>query len=162
MAAAGFEHLCAGFCELVQLPTPALKADDRGLIAFHVVLRGATVNLVHRPAVSPDHVFVLFELGPIGHDGSDSVSQLVALLEANFVLLELNAPVFSRNPATGDAILQYVYPLFEATPNDLYELIDKEIDRISHWRESLATSDPGIGGQITAEIPPPSMLHQIA
>lgn len=153
MAVASFRDLCAGFCELLKVSPPVLSADEKGLLAFHVILRGATINLVHRPEHSPDHVFVLFELGPLAKDESASSAQLLALLEANFVLLEVNPPVFSRNPATGDVVLQYIYSLFEATPNDLYDLIDKEVDRISQWRSD---------DQIPTEDAPMSMLHQIA
>lgn len=153
MAVASFQDLCTGFCELVQVTPPPLQIDERGLVAFHVVLRGVTINLVHRPQVSPDHVFVLFELGALSQDEATSDAQLHALLDANFVLLEVNPPVFSRNPATGEAVLQYVYPLFEATPNDLYGLIHKEIDRISDWR---------LGNQPATDTPPLASFHQIA
>jgi hypothetical protein len=143
MAVASFEDLCAGFCDLVQVPPPALKRDDEGRVAFHVVLRGIIVNLVYCPETSPDHVFVIFELGPAGRDGPDPFEELRILLEANFVLLQVHPPVCSRNPATGDGVLQYVFPLFEATPHGLQELIDQGFDWVSHWRENPATQDRG-------------------
>jgi hypothetical protein len=164
MAIANFESLCAGFCELVKVTPPPLKADDQGLVAFHLVLRGQTVNLVHRPDTSPDHFFVLFDLGPISHgspDTQDSAARFQALLDANYVLLELNPPVFSRNPATGEAVLQYVFSLFEITPNHLYELIDEGIDQISRWLE-VSTGDAVAGEHVTAAVPPMAMLHRIA
>lgn len=162
MAVASFEELCAGFCELVQVSPPPLKADAQGLVAFHVVLRGITVNFVHRPDVTPDHVFVIFELGALDHRSEHGFGQLEALLDANFALLQLNSPVFSRNPGTGDVVLQYIYPLFETTASSLYQLIEKEIDRISQWVEIGST--PGIRADSWtapgSETLP--MLHQIA
>lgn len=141
MAVGSFEDLCAGFCDIVQVPTPALGVDAQGLVGFHVVLRGATVNLVHCPQTSPDHVFVVFELGPIGREGPASFADLQTLLEANFTLLRVHPPMFSRNPATGDAVLQYVFPLFDATPHGLYELIDEGVDWVSQWRERSSSRD---------------------
>jgi hypothetical protein len=134
MAVASFKDLCAGFCEIVGSAPPALQADIEGLVAFHVTLRGATVNLVHYPEKSPGHFFVLFEYGPVGQDGADASEQLEALLDANFVL-DVHPPVFSRNPATGEVVLQHVCPLFEATPSGLYELINTGVDRVSQWRQ---------------------------
>lgn len=151
MAVASFEDLCAGFCEIVKVPLPVLKADDRGLVAFHVVLRDATVNLVHRPDKSPDHVFILFEFGPVGLNGPASFAELQALLEANFALLEVHTPVISRNPANGEAVMQCVYPLFEATPSGLYELIDTGIDQASQWRKDLSLRSPDGSDPTAAE-----------
>lgn len=135
MAVGSFEELCAGFCDLAQVAPPELGIDVRGLVAFHVVFRGATVNVVYRPQTSPDHVFVVFEWGPVGQDGPNSFAELQTLLEANFELLEVHPPMFSRNPATGDAVLQYVYPLFDATPHGLHELVERGVDWVVHWRE---------------------------
>jgi hypothetical protein len=142
MAIANFEQLCAGFCEVVAVPPPALRTDNLGLTAFHVILRGETVNLVHRPKASADHVFVLFELGPLPDDATDPLGQITALLDANFALLQLNAPMFSRNPQTGDVLLQYIYPLFEATPAGLYELIDLGIESVESLRASFHARIP--------------------
>lgn len=134
MAVGSFEDLCAGFCEIVQIPPPALAADAQGLVAFHVMLRGTTVNLVHCPLTSPDYVFIVFELGPLGLDEPESFAHLQTLLEANFALLRVHPPVFSRNPATGEAVLQHVYPLFDATPQGLYEVIQTGAEWVSQFQ----------------------------
>jgi hypothetical protein len=157
MAVASFEELCAGFCEIAKVPIPALAADAQGRIAFHVTSRGATVNLVHCPQVSDDHVFVLFELGPVG----ESRDELQALLDANFSSLQVHPPMFSRNPATGDAVLQYTYPFFEANANDLYELIEEGAQWVGHWREDLDAGEKA-NGQQTLSTPPVGLFHQIA
>lgn len=135
MAVGSFEGLCAGFCEIVSVSPPALCEDAQGLVAFNVVWRGVTVNLVHCPQTSPDHIFAVFELGPLEPIGSRSLDDMQALLEANFVLLRVHAPAFSRNPATGHAVLQYVYSLFDATPQGLYQLIEEGVDWVSQWQE---------------------------
>jgi hypothetical protein len=160
MAVASFEDLCAGFCELMGVKTPQLSTSESGLIAFHVVLKGITVNIVQRPDASQDHVFVLFELGHLGGD-DESPAQMQALLDANHVMLQMNPPVFSRNPDNGHAVLQLIYPMFEATPNDLYEMIDKGIDWASHWREEImADDDAGVDGRGSEQSL--AMLHHMA
>ncbi|MDF2466260.1 MAG: Tir chaperone protein (CesT) family [Ramlibacter sp.] len=157
MAVGSFEELCAGFCEIVQVPPPELRVDAQGLVGFHVVRRGTTVNLVHCPHTSPDHVFIVFELGPIGQDGPASFADLQTLLEANFMLLRVHPPVFSRNPATGDAVLQYVCPLFDATAHSLYELIDDGLDWASQWRERPSSGEGSDIHQDAAESPATAM-----
>jgi hypothetical protein len=160
MAVASFEDLCAGFCELVGVETPQLSVSESGLVAFHVVLKGVTVNIVQRPDESQEHVFVLFELGHLG-DEEESPAQMQALLDANHVLLQMHPPVFSRNPDNGHAVLQLIYPLFEATPNDLYEMINKGIDWTSHWREELrADDDASVDGPCNGTSL--AMLHHMA
>ena len=133
MAVSSFGHLCAGLCDLVKVQAPPLVEDALGRVGFHVVMRGVTVNLVHCPHACPDHVFLLFEFGPIGQDGPDSFADLQSMLEANFVLLQVNAPVFSRNPATGDAVLQYVFQLFDATPHGLHAMIEHGVGMVERW-----------------------------
>lgn len=161
MAVASFEELCAGFCEIIRVTPPALKADHEGLVAFHVLLRGVTINVVQRPAESSDHVFVVFELGPTGHGGATSASELQALLEANYALLRVHPPVFSRNPGTGDAVMQYIFPLSEATPNDLYDLIERGVDWVSNWRDRLA-DEPGNAPEASSPASALAMAHQLA
>lgn len=159
MAVASFEDLCAGFCEIVKVPPPELKADEQGLIAFHVVVRGTTINMIHCPERSEDHLFVIFELGPLGQEGPAGFAELQALLNANYVLLQVNPPVFSRNAATGEVVLQYVYPLFDATPSSLHELIDEGVDWILDWRENLASGEPDAGFEQAHQASPIAMLN---
>ncbi len=146
MAVASFEDLCAGLCDLVQVPLPFLKEDSLGRIGFHVLLRGATVNLVHCPHACPDHVFVLFEFGGVRQDGPGSLADLQSLLDANFVLLQVDPPFFSRNPETGDVVLQYVFKLFDATPHEVYALIDRGVDKVSQWRDGTAPDNSPTAG----------------
>ena len=145
MAISSFDELCAGFCELAKVPAPRLVADDRGLVAFHVTLRGSVIDLAYRPTVCPDHFFVLFNFGP---HGEQNLARLKGLLEANFVLLQANAPVFSRNPATGDIVLQHACPLFEATPSDLWGLITREIERSARWHQDACVRNEDDDGPI--------------
>jgi hypothetical protein len=143
MAVSSFGHLCAGLCELVNVQAPQLEEDALGRVGFHVVMRGVTVNLVHCPHACPDHVFLLFEFGPIAQEGPEVFADLQAMLHANFVLLQLNPPVFSRNPATGDAVLQFVVQLFDATPHDVQALIERGVNMVERWHAGPGADEAG-------------------
>ena len=142
MAVASFEELCAGFCEIAGVSTPSLVGDAKGVIAFHVTWRDVTVDLIHCAKKCADHAFVLFEFGPCSQDDVSPSSSLQDLLHANFLQLQAHPPVFSRNPATGDVLLQYVYPLFDASPNGLFDLIDKGVAMALRWRQGNAVQEP--------------------
>ena len=133
MAIGSFRHLCEGFCEIAGVETPPLIANDEGLIAFHMKLRGVTINVVHSPESSADHAFILVECGAIPHKLAQRAMQ--ALLEANFFWLQVHPPTFSRNPATGDAVLQFVYPFQDATPTGLFALIDQGVVLALRWQQ---------------------------
>lgn len=143
MAVASFEALCAGFCELVGVAMPALRPDEEGRVAFHVGYRDANVDLVQCARSSPDHLFVLFSLGPLAAEDRFGPGEMRAMLEANFVL-QVHPPTFSRNPTTGQAILQYVYPLADATAAGLFELIAQGAEWSAHWRDALHGDDPDL------------------
>ena len=56
--------------------------------------------------------------------------------------------------ATGNAILQHVYPLFEATPSGLYELIQSGVDRADQLRRNAAnTKSRGSAGLLPVASP---------
>jgi hypothetical protein len=138
MAVANFEELCAGFCEIAGLDAPQLKSDQRGLVAFHTVFRGVTVDVMHWPDLCGDKAFVLFDFGPI--PGHVEVKRLRALLRANFLPFQQTPGIYGCNPATGDVMLQYALPLFETTAHNLLELVEDGVERASRWRERCGTS----------------------
>jgi hypothetical protein len=138
VAIASFGDLCAGFCEITSVPAPRLHPDAQGIIAFHLQWRGVTVNVAHCPARTKDHVFVLFELGPVAQEDEAAVRRMRSLLDANFPSLTDRAPTFSCNPVSGDAVMQYAFPFFEATPQGLFELIERGVDQALHWRHGPA------------------------
>lgn len=164
MAVASFEDLCAGFCELAKVSMPLLAIDELGRLAFHVNFRGETVNLVHCPQISPDHFFVVFEYGQLAQDIETSSAQLLTAMDANYLLLQVNPPVFSRNPATGDVVLQYVQTLFEATASDLYKLIASGARHIGDWRRGMPVAGPTDAhrGPSADHDSSPAMFHKFA
>lgn len=151
MAVASFEDLCAGFCELAHVASPALAPDERGITACHVTLRDVTVNLIHCPDENADPVFVLFEFGTVD-DTPNAHGALNELLAANFRQLHAQAPVYTRNPIDGQIVRRHVYSLSEATPNGLFDLIESGVAQALQWRSDhetpLAITPPLAGGLV--------------
>lgn len=157
MAISSLEHLCAGFCELAQVPAPALTAHDQGLLAFNVVLRDVTVDVLCCPEICADHAFILFEFGAIGQDGVDFSAGAQALLQANFLALRAHPAVLGQNPVTGRAVLQYVYPFRDATATGLFDLVNQGVESALEWRRSGALRLPAHGDLPVPDDPMPTL-----
>lgn len=142
MAIASFEDLCAGVCELVGMPVPRLDTRIDGVRAFHFDVRDVKVNVIHAVARSPDHVFVLFEMGPLPDGDAAALRAMKTLLDSNFPSLRHGAPSFGLNPASGAAVMQLEMPLFDATPIGLLDLLDGGVDRTLRWRGMQAADFP--------------------
>jgi hypothetical protein len=134
MTIASFEHLCAGICEIVGMTVPRLEPDDFGVVAFHFQLRDVTVNVAYRPNASEERVFIVIEFGVLMRDDPLIAQRMRSLLDANFNLMRSDTPIFACHPDTGDVVMQCAYTLAEATPADLFELIDDCVDEAWNWR----------------------------
>jgi hypothetical protein len=135
MAVANFEELCAGFCEIAGLKAPRLEPDSRGLLAFHVTLRGVTIDVMHQPARSASRFFVIFHLGRLAEKGLREAARLKTLLKANFLPDQQSLGVYGCNPGTGDILLQQDCSLLDASPHGLLELIEAGTALASQWQQ---------------------------
>lgn len=142
VAVASFQVLCEGVCGLFEVQPPPLQPDANGLTGFTLQLRGVDISVVEAPAGMAPAVFVLVEFGapPAGRE----LDTWHALLDANFLMLGAHAPSFSRNPVTGDVVLQYACTLHEATCEGLCESIRAIADVAARWRQDYFLLDtPG-------------------
>ena len=135
MAIASFEALCSGFCEIAGVTQPALDTGIEGIEGFHARLHDVTVDVLHSPERSKDHIFVLVGLGDLDAGDAAARRTLEALLDANFTNLDTGAPTYCRNPVTGEVMMQRVVPFFEATPTGLYALVDSGVEMALSWRQ---------------------------
>lgn len=133
-----FKSFTHAFCDILGAKPPALTVDDQGRQAFHTTMYGTTVSVLHRKAVAHDLAFVVFNLGAMpkaqGERGGFD------LLDLNFQLIGKDSPVFARNPATGDILLQASFRFAEKSPHDLLHVISQCADLAAMWRAGL---DPG-------------------
>jgi hypothetical protein len=139
MAVASFQELCAGLCEAYDLPTTQLEPDASGLVGFRVQLRNVEVTLVESSTGTVPAAYVLVEFGPL--PASDELRALQALLNTNFMLLAPNAPAFSRNPMTGDILLQHACLLSDASVLGMAESIGYLVDLATQWRVDFFLDD---------------------
>ncbi len=141
MYTADFERLCAGFCERSKIHPPALQAQADGMLAFNIDWRGVMIDMLYEPVGSPGHAFVLFQLGPIEQGRHDPWRIQLALLQANFLSLQVNPPMFSCHPETGDAVLQCTVSLAQATDESLYKIFEEGIGLVLRWRQTYFLPD---------------------
>ncbi len=145
MTIANFDELCKGLSEIAGVTAPALTPDEQGIIAFSVHLHEVAVSVAHAPQSSPHCAFVVIEFGDIPQDRA--LAAWTALLDANFLMMGESAPCFSRNPATGQVLLQYAYPFDTATALDLYQGIVKMTDIAQRWRDDHFLDAANLAGQ---------------
>jgi hypothetical protein len=129
-----FEQFSAALCDTAGIASPELAPDESGMIAFHLVIQDVVVNLVHMRAVGTDNdeVFLLVTFGAIPQDQELEVLQLLA--EANFSMLSIDAPVFGRNPATGEVVLRQRILLSQIEAPGAYESIVRLVALAKQWR----------------------------
>ncbi len=148
MAVASFQVLCEGVCGIFGVPLPPLQPDANGMTGFTLQLRGVDISVVEAPTGTAPAVFVLVEFGP--PPAGRALQIWHALLDANFLMLEANAPSFSRNPVTGDVVLQYASTLHDANCEALCESICAIAEVAARWRQ-----DYFLGEAAPAGTPPP-------
>jgi hypothetical protein len=138
---ATFEELCAGFCELAQVPSPTLAPDSDGLTAMHVVWQGVSIDVVYVPAKAHELAFIIFELGPIHSQPHSAALIMHALLQANFLSLEPHPPTFACDAMTGEAVLQCTFPIINTTPEKLTAVIEQGVRMALSWRKDFFLAD---------------------
>jgi hypothetical protein len=62
---------------------------------------------------------------------------LQALLQANFLSLQPYPPTFACDTMTGDAVLQYTFPILGSTPSELFKVIEDGVRLVLSWRKDF-------------------------
>ncbi len=152
MAVASFQVLCEGVCRLFGVPPPALHPDANGLTGFTLTLLDVDISVVEGTAGSAPAVFVLVEFGapPAGR----ALQTWHALLDANFLMLGPHAPCFSRNPLTGEVVLQYACTLHEARCEALGENLKAIAEVAARWRQDHFLDESPAGDAPGGHAPP--------
>lgn len=149
MAIASFQVLCEGVCEIFGVTPPALQPDTIGLTGFTLQLQGVDISVVEAPSGSEPAAFMLVEFGapPAGRE----LQTWHALLDANFLMLGANAPSFSRNPVTGEVVLQHACTLHDATCEALCHRIRAIAEVAARWRQDYFLGDTPSGNTPPAD-----------
>lgn len=131
-----FHQLCEELCALAGVAAPEMSEQPNGILALNIIWRDVTVNVVHRPSPTSTHAFVMFDMGVPDFAQANPTSVLLALMQANFMSLSPNQPVFSCHPETGGTMLQWALPLEHATPDTLLQVVKEGVTLVLDWRET--------------------------
>lgn len=126
--------LCSNLCSLLGLPLPDLRADEDGALCFTVAIKEIEIGFVADERVSADHIQYLVHFGSAPDEREPLV--LRELLHANLLSQQPGAPVFARDPQTGEVVLAGLLQLgacpAEQVLAGLVELVDSAIS----WRNT--------------------------
>lgn len=150
MAVANFQALCEGVCAVFGIDAPQLQPDAMGITGFTLRVQDVDISVVQAPEGTAPAAFVLVEFGPPSPERE--LETWHALLDANFLMLGANAPSFSRNPVSGEVVLQYACALADATPEGLCQSIEHIAAVAVRWRQDYFLAGepppaPGTGRQ---------------
>src|SRR5262249_8827948 len=105
MAIASFEAFCASISELIGVQPPSLAPDPMGNTGFTVTYRDARIGFLRAERGGEQAVLILVEFG--APQPGQELQTLRALLDSNYLMLDVGAPSFARNPLSGDISLNY-------------------------------------------------------
>ena len=136
MSVSAFHELAAAFCAAAHAVLPPLSPNAEGIAAFTARLDEVEVSISHDMLNHPDHAFVLVMFGPVPEPQQARAWQ--ELLHANLLMLGEGAPAFSLNPLDGQVILQYVYPLAQASGEGLLAGLQTAVAAAVQWRQTFS------------------------
>jgi hypothetical protein len=120
---ARFNELCRELCDLAGVPLLEVQTDEHGSQVGSLILRDVEVQVLQSPD-SRDRVFSRVVIGPAP---SDSDALWGELLAANYLFFMAGEGSFSRDPWTGDVILQQRWSA-EISARELLERLTRHCD----------------------------------
>lgn len=130
MGFSSFAELHAALAQASGKEAPGLDLAEDGSASCAVNMNDVTVH-IYAPAQARMALFVI-ELGPAPE--ANELDSWHALMKANFMLLDRDAPCFSRRPVTGEVLLQCAYPFDQSGPDDLLARISGMAQMARRWR----------------------------
>jgi hypothetical protein len=132
MADSSFALFCADFCKEAgaRAPVFAGSADDPS--GFELELDGIPITVLRVSGDGIEDVRVLIEYGAPAEP--DEVATWQGLLDANFAMMGHFSLCFSRDPDTGDVMLQMRTPLESAAGAEVLRECRQLTDMAARWR----------------------------
>lgn len=147
MTLSSFNGLYAELASLAHQEAPDLEVNEDGSAGFSITVSGFPMVAMQPPSASvkANTAFFFMDLGKMPEE--IELAGWEALMQANFDLLNDDAPCFSRKPTTGEVLLQYAYPMDGGDPA---ALLGKLLDMIrigQLWRREhlLRSEDSALG-----------------
>lgn len=138
MPYSSFAEFGAALCAAAGVAAPVIAPDSTGLAAFHLVQGDVVSNFIHLDESGIDDVMLLITFGAVPEHLELDVLRMVS--DANFSLLGAAAPVFGRNPATGEIVLRQSFSLGRDDAHDAYGTLLQLSQFARDWR-----ADPLLG-----------------
>jgi hypothetical protein len=133
--ASNFVDLCNAFCEVAGLAEVPPERDEEGAMAARFTLGDTDVELMSE-SESAQRCFSRVVFGPL--PSGDEPAQWDELLETNFLIYRPGGAAFSRDPWTGNAVLQQSWPAATA-PQALFSVISQQCQTAWSWRNGTLT-----------------------
>ena len=138
-----FSEFGAALCNIAGVEFPGLEPDPNNVVAFHLVLDGVVVNVLHHDAEGNDDAFILVTFGQTPEQ--DECEVLRTLAEMNFVLMSGDAPVMGCNPETGEVVLRKALSLSLVDAATALDAIRQLVVLALEWRANPLFALAGMG-----------------
>jgi hypothetical protein len=139
MAIADLEQLCKGVCDIAGMRMPVLQPSDKGIWSVTVHLRGIEVTVMQFATRAPRKAFLIADLG--APPEQIALAAWRTLMDANRHMAGEQAPAFSRNFESGNALLHWACPYWDTTVIDVYQRIEALVDLACRWRRDGLLGD---------------------
>lgn len=140
MAVASFEVFCSHLCALIGAPVPTLEPGPTGVVAFTVCYRDATVGFIKPDDTMEPGVLMMVVFGAPPEDIEDDVLRVV--LDSNFLMLGMDAPMFARNPATREISLHRSFTLLQADVHTILNAVVQAAEMAANWKRTYFLGVP--------------------
>lgn len=139
MALKNLQELCKGICACLGMPAPTLAPDALGTVSFTLRIQDIDIDLIEidegEDGGGPRlQLAVNFGAVPPGH----APALLPLLLDSNFLMMGENAPVFGRDPRSGDIALQCGIALADTTVDAVCRALLALSDAATKLKPALA------------------------
>ena len=124
------------FCDAGGPPALKIDLESGGASVLSVNFQGVDLSICHDQLRHPDHALVLAFFAHVPEH--NEVLILRELLHANLSMMRPNSPSFSRNPLTGNVMLQYAVPLIGEAGENLWAAIQDIAESILVWRQNIS------------------------
>lgn len=133
--ASNFVDLCNAFCEVAGFAEVSPERDEEGAMAARFTLGDTDFEFMSE-SESAHRFFSRVVFGPL--PPGDESAQWDELLETNFLISRPGGAAFSRDPWTGNAVLQQSWPA-ATVPQALFAVISQQCQTACNWRSGTLT-----------------------
>jgi hypothetical protein len=138
MPISSLRELREAICEVAGFAPLSCPADDEP--PFAIRLGGVMATMMD---ARPGAVLFILQLGVL--PASAARAGWLVLLDANAVMMDMDAPRFARHPPTGEVVLCRTCPLDSLSATDAYEIVMRMVALACAWRENHLLDGSGIG-----------------